>query len=90
VRDIGINKDDEAIVSTIIAMAKHLGFEVVAEGVETQPAFDFLRREDCGTFQGYFFSRPVTAEALMELLRNDTDNKSNRSRLTVIGNKNGN
>ena len=70
VRDIGRDEGDEAIVSAIIAMARHLEFDVIAEGVETQLAFDFLRQEGCGAFQGYFFSRPVAEDTLTEFLRN--------------------
>jgi len=72
VRDIGRNEGDEAIVSTIIAMARHLEFKVIAEGVETEHAFDFLRQNGCSVFQGYLFSHPVTKDTLTEFLKNET------------------
>jgi diguanylate cyclase (GGDEF)-like protein/PAS domain S-box-containing protein len=72
VRDIGTDEGDETIVATIIAMANHLGFEVIAEGVETETALEFLREKGCEVFQGYLFSRPVPADALVELLEAGT------------------
>ncbi len=57
--NIGINDSDSIIVKTIIGMSKSLGFEVVAEGVESQHQYDFLEALGCQMFQGYLFSRPV-------------------------------
>ncbi len=56
-----IPSDDEnvAITSAIISMAKSLGLEVVAEGVETGKQLDFLREQGCDEMQGYYFSPPV-------------------------------
>jgi len=57
------------IVRTILALARTLGLEVVAEGIETSEALHMLRDLDCEHGQGYFFSRPVdgaAAEAWME------------------------
>ncbi len=52
------------ILNAIIQLAHHLGYEVVAEGVETQQQATFLSRHGCETAQGYFFGRPVPAEQL--------------------------
>jgi diguanylate cyclase (GGDEF)-like protein/PAS domain S-box-containing protein len=51
------------IVRTILALARTLGLEVVAEGIETAAALDMLRELDCEHGQGYFFSSPVAGEA---------------------------
>ncbi|GER68122.1 hypothetical protein BpJC7_27780 [Weizmannia acidilactici] len=62
VRELQISKKDVAITKTIIHLAHHLGLEVVAEGVEEKEQVQFLRSVRCQKAQGYFFSRPITAE----------------------------
>ena len=64
VRGIGRDKSADAIVRTIIALARSLGLETVAEGVEEQSQADFLARELCDVCQGFLFSRPVEADAI--------------------------
>lgn len=64
VRDIGRDADDEAIVRTIIAMARTLGLETVAEGVENAEQHRFLTQEQVDLGQGYRFAKPLTAEQL--------------------------
>jgi EAL domain-containing protein (putative c-di-GMP-specific phosphodiesterase class I) len=49
-------------------MAQNLNLRVIAEGVETAEELAFLRAADCDEVQGYFFSRPVTADKFAELL----------------------
>jgi diguanylate cyclase (GGDEF)-like protein len=58
VRNIGLQTADEVIVQTIIGMARNLGLNVIAEGVETEEQLAFLRHHGCATFQGYLFGRP--------------------------------
>mgnify|MGYP000152978395 CR=1 FL=1 len=60
VRDITTDPNDAAIVTTIIAMTKHLGLNVIAEGVETKDEYQFLSQQGCEAFQGYYFDRPLT------------------------------
>jgi diguanylate cyclase (GGDEF)-like protein len=52
---------DAAIAATVIALGKKLGLTTVAEGVETQEQYDWLRAEGCDQVQGYLISRPVPA-----------------------------
>ncbi len=66
--DIPDDNDDVAITRAVIAMAHSLGLKVIAEGVETQEQFDFLRDHNCDEMQGYFFSPPIDAAALMRLI----------------------
>jgi len=56
--------DSDEIIRTIIALARHLGLQVVAEGAETVGHVDRLRALNCDLAQGFFFSRPVDADAL--------------------------
>jgi len=53
-----------AIVQTIIDMARNLGMEAIAEGVETGSQYNFLKAHGCRLFQGYHFGRPVPVEEL--------------------------
>ncbi|MBA4150919.1 MAG: hypothetical protein C0509_00020 [Acinetobacter sp.] len=68
VKDLGKSEEDGAIVRAIITMAHQLGMTVTAEGIETACHLDFLIRERCDYVQGYYISRPITAEAMTELL----------------------
>ena len=70
VADIAPSAQDAPLVRAVIAMGKSLGCRVVAEGVETQQQFEFLRAERCDEGQGYHFSRPVDAAAFGKLLTN--------------------
>ncbi|MBI5782251.1 MAG: EAL domain-containing protein, partial [Gammaproteobacteria bacterium] len=69
VRDIPTDPDDAAIAQAIIAMAHSLGIKVIAEGVETAKQLAFMRSHKCDGMQGYYFSKPVTAEAMTKLLQ---------------------
>jgi diguanylate cyclase (GGDEF)-like protein/PAS domain S-box-containing protein len=66
---LGQGKKDEAIVTAIIVLAKNLGLEVVAEGVETKAQMDFLRQQGDILIQGYFVSPPLSAREVEVLLR---------------------
>ncbi|MBN0988451.1 EAL domain-containing protein [Amphritea pacifica] len=68
VQDITTDSNDAAIVSTIIAMARTLGIDVVAEGVEKQEELDFLEHWGCQLFQGYYFSRAMKAKRMGSLI----------------------
>ncbi len=74
VSDIGTDGDDEAIVAAIVSMATTLGLSVVAEGVEKDAQFSFLKAQGCQYVQGYLFGRPMTAEAFGEYLQVRIDN----------------
>jgi len=63
VRDVSVDAGDAAIVRAIIAIAHQLGLKVVAEGVETQSQLQFLRGLGGDQYQGFYCSRPLSAEA---------------------------
>lgn len=62
--------DDCAISSAIISMAKQMRHRVVAEGVENNEQFNFLRKMGCDEIQGYLFARPLDVEKFTDALRN--------------------
>jgi diguanylate cyclase (GGDEF)-like protein/PAS domain S-box-containing protein len=68
VRDAAVNCDDATIVRTIIDMGKALGVEVVAEGVENEEQFQFLRDRGCHYGQGRLFGDAMSAEEFLALL----------------------
>lgn len=57
------------IVRTIVELARVLGMDVVAEGIETREQFEMLRRLGCRYGQGYLFSRPVPASVISKMLK---------------------
>jgi diguanylate cyclase (GGDEF)-like protein/PAS domain S-box-containing protein len=69
VRDITSNPDSAVIARVIIAMARNFNLRVIAEGVETAEQLSYLRYHDCEEIQGFYFSRPLPAEAFEQLLR---------------------
>ncbi|KOP72630.1 diguanylate cyclase [Lysinibacillus sp. FJAT-14745] len=64
VRNIQHNPNDEALVSMILSMAKHLRLKVVAEGIEEVEQLAFLIAGHCDYIQGYLFSKPISAEQI--------------------------
>lgn len=72
IKDITENPDDLTIVTTIISLGHSLNLRVIAEGVETEEQAKFLRLLRCDEMQGYLFSRPLPAEGIEGLLRNES------------------
>lgn len=70
IRDVPNDEGGSAIVDTIISMTRHLGLEVIAEGVETEAQRRFLEEKGCLHYQGYYFNRPLPEEAFIECLQN--------------------
>jgi EAL domain-containing protein (putative c-di-GMP-specific phosphodiesterase class I) len=73
VRDLVIDRDNAAIVKTIIQMAHSMQLEVVAEGIESQEQLEFLRTHGCDIVQGHLFGDPMAADELLELLVADAE-----------------
>ena len=68
VRNLGVRHSDGLIVQTIIGMARSLGLEVIAEGVETLAQKELLAQYGCELYQGYLFARPEPVAVLEALL----------------------
>ncbi len=69
IRDLSKGSKNSAIVEAIITMSRHLGLEVIAEGVETEEELCLLQTQNCNLYQGYYFSHPVPADAFEKLLQ---------------------
>lgn len=79
VRNIAVDPADAAIATAIIAMAKQLKLKVIAEGVEDEAQLLFLRKNHCDEIQGYYFSKPLTVDAVADLLRGTKRSRANAS-----------
>jgi len=69
VRNLPNAEDDMAIAKAVIALAKSLNLKIVAEGVETKEQKDFIVHNGCENIQGYYYSRPVSADDFGIFLR---------------------
>lgn len=73
VRDIILDADDKAIVTAIINMASSMGMQTIAEGVETAGQMAFLRLQGCDEVQGYYYSKPLSAEQFEQFVKTTMD-----------------
>jgi len=71
VRDLVTDTSDLAIVSAIIAIARHLRIQVIAEGIEGYQQAEILRKLGCTVGQGFLFARPMPAEQCLAMLGNN-------------------
>ena len=78
VRDLPADADDAAITQAIIAMAHSLRLKVVAEGVETEPQEQLLRKQGCDEMQGYYYCKPLPGEALADRLQAEAVRRRSR------------
>lgn len=69
IKDITMEPDHAAITLAVISMAHSLNLRVVAEGVENEAQFNFLRAKGCDELQGYFFSKPLPANEMTSMLQ---------------------
>jgi EAL domain-containing protein (putative c-di-GMP-specific phosphodiesterase class I) len=69
IRGVPTIPNDMAITSALIALAHNLGFDVVAQGVETAEQVQFLAGQNCDVVQGYFLSHPQSAQKIIMQFR---------------------
>jgi diguanylate cyclase (GGDEF)-like protein/PAS domain S-box-containing protein len=69
VSELADNPDDQAIAMAVISLGHKLNLRVIAEGVETEQQYRFLRDNDCDEMQGYLFSRPLPPDEVAAMLR---------------------
>lgn len=69
IRDITKDQNDANLVSAIISLSHDMDISVIAEGVENQPQLDFLTDKGCHLFQGFYFSRPMSASEYFKILK---------------------
>ncbi len=77
IQKIDANRSDEVIIQAIIAMADSLYLDVIAEGVENKNQLNFLETKNCKKFQGHYFSKPVSADKIEDLLAKWPKSKEN-------------
>ncbi len=75
IRDMGVDVSSRAIVGATIDLAHRLGLKVIAEGVETQAAYDELRAMGCDAAQGYLMARPLPPDALAKWVVDRSEGK---------------
>lgn len=63
-----VSRKDKAIIKSIIQIAKNLGIKVLAEGVETEEQFEYLRKKKCDEIQGYYFFKPMPVDEIKDIL----------------------
>ncbi len=65
------DKSTQVITESIVSMVKKLGYETVAEGVETEEQFEYLKKIECDNIQGYLLGKPMPADGIADLLENE-------------------
>ncbi|PVB62972.1 EAL domain-containing protein [Labrenzia sp. 011] len=76
VKDLGLNKQSEAIVKATIILAESLDIPVLAEGVETEEQLCFLAAQGCDEVQGFLFGRPMPVDKIRQLVAGPEANRS--------------
>ena len=69
VNNLAGSEGDRAVAAAVISLGQKLNLRVIAEGVETAEQLAFLRDNNCDEIQGYYFSKPITSEAIADLLK---------------------
>lgn len=70
IQNIASNSSDAAIVETIIAMARHMKMQTIAEGVENNEQLETLAKQGCQGYQGFLYSQPMSANEFIMFMQN--------------------
>jgi len=73
IKDIGTDDQDEELIRTILAISKTMSIQVIAEGAETVEQLEFLEQNHVDNIQGYYFSKPILAQAISDVLNSKGD-----------------
>lgn len=68
---LGEIKASDIITSSLIEMIQKLGLEIIAEGVETQVQYEFLKKMNCDDIQGFYLARPMNADSIRAVIREE-------------------
>ncbi len=79
VKDVVTSEEDSAIIKAIIALAKSLNLNIIAEGVEEEVQKQFLQTNHCDNFQGYLFAKPLPSQKITKLLQELKDDNGNQT-----------
>lgn len=71
VDNLGELKASDIITSSLIEMMQKLGMEIIAEGVETEVQFEFLKKMNCDNIQGFYLAKPMNADAMRTVIREE-------------------
>ena len=69
IKDLSLGSGDDTLIKAIISMGQSLNLKVIAEGVESEEQLSFLQTHCCDYVQGYYYSKPVPAEKIVELVQ---------------------
>jgi len=83
INDMSSDGSDRTIILTIIAMARALNLDIIAEGVETDAQLAFLRNYGCDHYQGYYFSKPLPINEFELILAEGAECSLNNPLLTL-------
>ena len=75
IADLVTDPSSAAVAQATIGLARHLGIDLIAEGVETEQQLDLLKSWGCELAQGFYFAKPMAAEDVTPLLRQGNDRR---------------
>ncbi len=78
-RGVNDKKRNDAVIASVVAMARGLGIKIIAEGIESPEQISYLRKIGCDVIQGYVYSKPLPTDDFVEYVKNFTPACEERS-----------